>query len=128
MGERQKPSAGLTLVELDFCFQYCAFVESRSDLQPGEDEVRAFLRRSILPTDVQYPAEWSSDERLRDEAADRFLGLTQHLQNPKTDVATPSMLDLTTLKRLAWFFLVGFVGNGVLRYVRTSQASTAERA
>lgn len=76
MGEKQTLSAGLTLAELNFCLQYCAFVESRSDLQPGEDEVRAFLRRCILPTDVQYPVEWSIDEKLREQAADRFAGLT----------------------------------------------------
>lgn len=128
MDENQNPSAGLTLAELDFCFQYCAFVESSSDLQPGKDEVRAFLHRSILPTDVQYSADWSTDEKLRDQAANRFVGLTQHLQTPKVDVATPSMLNLATLKRLAWFFLVGFAGNEVLHYIRTSQASTTQGA
>lgn len=126
--EKQRLSAGFTLADLNFCYQYCAFVSSCSDLQPGEDQVRAFLRRSIVPTDVEYPTEWSTDDRLRDQAADRFRELTQHLQTPETEAASRSILNMTTFKRLAWFFAVGFAGNQLLSYLGANAAPTTDVA
>lgn len=126
--KNQSSLTGLTLAELTFCYQYCTFVNSCSDLQPGEKQVRTFLHHSILPTDTEYPPEWSTSEATRDQAADRFIKLTRRLQLPEKDSRPYVFFNMSNFKRLAWFFVVGFAGSQLVNYMGANAAPTAEAA
>lgn len=116
----QVTTSNFTLDELIFCYQYCAFVKSQASPSPHAELVESFLERHPLPTDVDYPVEWSKDAIKRNEASDRFLQLADHLSKKgKRD----GSLVMKAAKHVAWYLAVGFASQQLLRYLGVNAAS-----
>lgn len=118
----QQTTSDLTLNELIFCYQYCAFVKSQTSSLPHAEFVEKFPEQHPLPSDVDYPMEWLKDEARRKEAGDRFLKLVDHLP---VRVQRKEPFLWKPAKHVAWYLAVGFASHQLLKQLGVNAAPSA---
>lgn len=116
-----RPDKPLTDEEQRFCQSVCNFAESEESTEHLQPFVRAFHAEYPLPPgNFDYPREWITSPSERYKAFARFVTLNESIAQltiPEDDHSRKFLgLIVSTLKRMAYFTLIGFLANFLAKY------------